>query len=238
MDDDMKALHARFAGFSASFRHPLTLTGMQITTPVPPFSTLLGLMSACAGTVIVPQDTQIGFEFRAAGTDREVERTNRFQYKRGLLEPHKEGQSIMYRQVHFDPVLDLYVTNLNFKRVFEAPASTPCLGRSQDIAWIEFVREVELTPAEEGDIGPTLLPRPFPVSGLILRLPEWMENSQLGYVRKSGPFGFYMSGVPTDQARMRVKGPRLFHPADARSSADVVYIHEWLKTNSFIKAPN
>lgn len=186
-------------------------------------------MGACAGRVVTPKDTRLGFEFKSSGLDREIERTNRLQFKGGKLEPHKEGQSIMYRQVHFEPILDLFVTNLELKSAFESPASTPCLGRSQDIAWIEYVREVELLPVEEGDVGATLLPRPYPIRGLILRLPEWMENSRTGYVRKSGPFGFYMSGIPTDQKRLHVKGPRLFHSSDSLSSDDAVYIHEWIK---------
>ena len=224
-----RALHVRFSGLSASFRHPLTLTGMQVSTPVPPFSTLLGIVGACAGRVITPQDTRIGFEFRATGTDREIERTNRLQLKDNVLIPHRKGQSIMYRQVHFNPTLDLYVTNTELKSAFESPVSTPCLGRSQDIARIDFVKNIELKPVEEGDIGPTLLPQPFPVRGLILGIKEWMENSSTGYVRKAGPFGFYMAGVPTDPSKIHVKGPNLFHPSDTSSKTDVVYIHSWMK---------
>lgn len=223
------ALHVRFSGFSASFRHPLTLTGMQISTPVPPFSTLLGIIGACAGRIITPQDTRIGFEFRATAADREIERTNRFQFKNSVLQPHKDGQSIMFRQVHFNPILDLYVTNTNLKQAFESPVSTPSMGRSQDIAWIDFVREISLEPVEEGDLGPTLLPQPFPVKGLILRLPEWMENDRMGYVRRAGPFGFYMAGIPTDQSRMHARGPNLFHPSDSSPPNDAIYIHSWLK---------
>jgi hypothetical protein len=135
----------------------------------------------------------------------------------------------MYRQVHFNPVLDLYLTNLGLKSAFDFPTSTPCLGRSQDIAWIEHNCEVELYPVEEGNVGPTLLPRTFPIRGLIMRLPEWMDNSLTGFVRRPGPFGFYMSGVPTDETRMHVRGPSLFHPSDAAAEEDAVYIHEWMK---------
>lgn len=138
----------------------------------------------------------------------------------------------MYRQVHFNPILDLYVTNLDLKHAFDSPASTPCLGRSQDVAWIEFVRNVDLVPVAEGDVGPTLLPRPFPPSGLILRLPEWMENDRLGYVRKTGPFGFYMSGIPTETKRIHVKGPRLYHSSDSKSPKDAIYLHEWMNITS------
>lgn len=223
----MDAIHARLSGFTASFRHPLTLTGVQISTPVPAFSTLLGIISACAGRTITPKDTRIGFEFMASTSDREMERTNRLQYERGILREHREGQSIVSREVHFGPVLDLYVTNTGLRNAFEAPAATPCLGRSQDVAWIDFVRQIDLEQVRDGMIGPTLLPQPFPMRGLILRLPEWMENDSLGYVRRSGPFSFFMAGVPTQSSRMHVAGPNLFHPSDAQSQTDAVYIHQW-----------
>lgn len=171
----------------------------------------------------------MGFEFRASSSDKEIERTNRFQFEKGVLVPNKKGQSIMLRQVHFNPILDLYLTNLQLRSAFESPGSTPCFGRSQDIAWIEFVRNVDLYPVDEGEVGPTLLPRPFPIKGLILRLPEWMENDRTGYIRKPGPFGFYMSGSPADPQRMHVRGPGLYHPSDSTVMSDVVYIHEWIK---------
>ena len=200
-----------------------------MSTPVPPYSTILGLISACAGRIIRPKDTRVGFEFSSVGADRELERTNRLQYKGGVLAPHREGQSIMFRQVHFFPTLDLFVTNLDLREAFESPVSTPCLGRSQDVAWINSVQEIELSTVPEGNIGATLLPRPYPIRGLILRLPEWMENDRLGYVRKKGPFGFYTAGAPNDFSRAHVKGPNLFHPSDSESLDDVVYIHQWLE---------
>lgn len=199
---------------------------------MPSFSTLLGLIGACAGRVVTPDDTRIGFEFKSSSSDRELERTNRFQYERGALREHREGQSIMVRQVHFNPVLDLYTTNTSLKESLESPTITPCLGRSQDVAWIEFVREINLDPVDEGDVGPTLLPQSFSVKGLVLRLPEWMENDQLGYTRRAGPFGSYVSGVPTDLTRVHTKGPNLFHPSDAASPTDAVYIHSWTATKT------
>ncbi|MDG6921894.1 MAG: CRISPR-associated protein Cas5 [Nitrososphaerota archaeon] len=223
----MNAIHVRFAAFTASFRHPLSLTGMQISTPMPPFSTLLGLIGACAGRIITPDDTRIGFEFRASCSDREIERTNRFQFERGILREHRDGQSIMARQVHFNPVLDLYLTNVGLKDDFKAPMSTPYLGRSQDIAWIEFVRDVVLEPVNEGDIGPSMLPQTFRARGLVLRLPEWIENEKLGYTRRTGPFVSFICDVPTNRAKVRAKGPNLFHSSDMEFPSDAVYIHSW-----------
>jgi hypothetical protein len=206
---------------------------MQLSTPVPAYSTILGLVSACAGKVIGPKDTRLGFEFKAVSSDNiEIERTDRFQFKAGVLAPHRSGQSIMSRQVHFEPLLDLFVTNLNLKSAFESPVSSPCFGRSQDLAWIEFVRDIDLTPVKEGDIGATLLPRPYPFRGLILRLPEWMENARTGYVRSSGPFGFYSSGSATDAKRTHVEGPDLYHASDANAPGDAVYLHSWLEPKS------
>ena len=227
----IRALHVRLEGFTASFRHPLVLSGTQISTPVPAYSHLLGMISACAGRIVTPDETRIGFEFRCQSRDLELERTVRWQVdKQGRLKPHSKGQGISYRQVYWQPQLDLFVSNLDLKPAFEQPAATPCFGRSQDIAWIKWWREVELNPVPEGALGPTLIPYPQPgVAGFIVRLPEWFDNTVLGRLRRPGPFGHYQAMPPNVGAmRFQVKRSDLFHPSDAPREEHVIYLHQWL----------
>jgi CRISPR-associated protein Cas5t len=227
----IKALHIRLEGLTASFRHPLIISGTQVSTPMPAYSNLLGLIGACAGRVVSHNDTQIGFEFHCQSHDLELERTVRWQVeKNGRLKPHSKGQGISYRQVYWSPVLDLYVTNLDLKVAFEKPATTPCLGRSQDIAWIKLVREVTLHVAPRGKLGPTLIPYPQRgLAGLIVRLPEWFENDRQGRPRRPGPFGFYQAISPTlGGRRFEIERGDLFHPSDAQEEGDVIYLHQWL----------
>lgn len=226
------ALHIRLEGFTASFRHPLVLSGTQISTPVPSYSHVLGMISACAGRAVGPQETRIGFEFHCESRDLELERTVRWQVdKQGRLKPHSKGQGISYRQVYWTPRLDLFVTSLDLKPAFERPAATPCFGRSQDIAWIKSLKEVELHPVLKGALGPTLIPYPQPgIAGLILRLPEWFENNILGRSRRPGPFGHYQAMPPTvGDMRFQVERADLFHPSDSQREDDVVYVHQWLQ---------
>jgi len=225
-------LHVRLGGFSASFRHPLIVSGAQISTPVPAYSHVLGMISACAGRVVGPAETRIGFEMHCRSYNMELERTVRWQAdKRGRLKPHRKGQSIRHRQVYWLPAMDLYVTNRSLRMAFERPVATPRFGRSQDIAWIDWCREVELCPVERGYIGPTLVPYPqLGVGGLVVRLPEWFDNSFYGRPRRAGPIGHYQAMSSTEgDIRFHIERGNLFHSSDAQRAEDVVYLHQWLK---------
>lgn len=224
-----RALHVHLEGFTASYRHPLVLSGTQMSTPMPAYSNLLGMISSCAGRPLRPAETRVGFEFRCAFQDLEMERTVRFEMKRGALRPHSKGQGIVRRQVYWQPRLDLYVTNLALRSAFYRPTATPCFGRSQDIAWITSVTEVDLEPMESGVLGPTLLPQPArDVPGHMVRLPEWYENDREGYTRQPGPLGLYQAMLPTTDLLFQVSRPDLYHPSDAERPNKVIYLHEWI----------
>lgn len=248
------ALHVRMEGLTASFRLPLTISGTQISVPMPSYSTLLGIISACAGRVVKSKETRIGFEFRCQSRYQELERKDRLALKDGTLKPFRdekapkdfrphikttsEGpivcleeihQGIGSRQVYWHPTLDLYITNVGLKSAFENPAATPSLGRSQDIAWIVLVRELELQAVKTGKLGPTLLPRVhMKIPGLIVRLPEWIDNSKMNYSREIGPMGIYQAMNPIGDKRYEVEGENLYHPSDAESENQAIYLHQWL----------
>lgn len=257
MTSSIPALHVRLEGLTASFRHPLIISGAQISTPMPSYSNLLGMISACAGRIIKPAETRIGFEFHCRSYDLELERKDRLALKGNKLQPFRDkkapkdyrlhirmetGHSIGFleevhqgigsRGVYWYPKLDLYVTNLDLKSAFENPVATPCFGRSQDVGWISFVQEIELIPKSKGKLGPTLLPmlqKPFSIPSLVIRLPEYMKNAKMGYVREPGPFGVYQAMDPLIDKRFEVAGENFFyHPADLECKDDVVYLHTWL----------
>jgi len=223
----MKALHVHLEGYTASFRRPLIISGIKITT-LPAYSTLLGIISACVGRTVRPHETRIGFEFTCSGVAEEIERTHRLQFEDGRLRAHSKGLGISKRQMYTDPQLDLYVTNCSLKSAFEHPCATPCFGQSQDVAWITNVGEIELTPVSEGAIGPTLLPYPQGgVAGLIVSLPDWFENEVRGRTRLVGPIRKFEAILPFTRIRYHIRRADLFHPSDAPRDEDVVYVHVW-----------
>lgn len=224
------ALHIQLEGFTAFFKHPLTITGTQISLPCPPYSTLLGMLSAVAGRIISPSETRIGFEFHCSSRDIEIEKTDRLSLSKGILSPHREGSGVLKRYVYFRPELDLYVTNLELEQAFRSPVSTPSLGRSQDIVWIKNVERVELIETASGKIGPTLIPEiKMNIPSLLVRCPEWFENEVEGRTRIAGPFGFYQGLMPTTRERFLVSMSNLYHPSNMKEPCDAIYLHKWLQ---------
>lgn len=181
----MKLLHTKIVGWTATFRMPLLYSGTGLTAPVPPYSTLLGFIGNLAAREIKPHETRIGYVFKSSGTAIDMETTQRFKMSGDKLRPQEKG--IVKRQFHLNPVLDIYLDNLDFRDFFENPRNTPSLGRSQDLAWIEKTGIVEAESISEAKVGGTLLPFPqSDASGQILNLPEYFFNDERGYTRRTG----------------------------------------------------
>lgn len=225
----MRGLHVQLEGFSAFFRLPFIVTGTQLSSPLPPYSTLLGLISCCAGRNIIPQETRIGYEYKIRGTTFELERTDRLEMdNKGRLKPNPKGQGVSYREIHIAPILDLYITNINLKAIFEKPVGTPCLGRSQDIVWINHIEEIDFIEKNEGKIGATLLPFPQKdFGGRIVRLADYFDNSKQGVLRKLKKLGNYQAVPRVADDGIYVTTKNLFHSTNMLDQERVVYIHDW-----------
>lgn len=217
-------LHISIRAWTATFRLPLFYSGTGLTSPLPPFSTLLGLIGSAAGREIMPGETNIGFYFRSNGTAIDLETTQRLYIDdKRRLKPNRE-RGIAKRQFHINPELELYLDNLSFKKAFEYPANSLCLGRSQDLAWVSDVGEVEADPVPEGIIKGTLIPFPEPnAAGLILLLPDYFDNSEYGYSREIGKLGKYQTVRYDNPAN--IKRDNLFR---LKNSEETIYLHSLL----------
>ena len=70
----MKVFRIKISAWTASFRYPNIISGYQPTLEVPPLSTILGLMNACAGRYLNHADMEIGyyFSYRSISNDLET----------------------------------------------------------------------------------------------------------------------------------------------------------------------
>ena len=70
----MKAYRIEISTWTSSFRYPNVISGFQPTLTVPPISTVLGLINACAGKYIKHNQLNIGyyFDFKAKCVDLET----------------------------------------------------------------------------------------------------------------------------------------------------------------------
>jgi hypothetical protein len=222
----MKALHVRLEALTAAYPYPFLKSGTILTLPAPPFSSILGNLSACAGRSVGPEETLIALQFKSAGKTLDLERTRRLQMNtKGRLSTNRQ-QGLAVREFHVNPCLDLYLTQLDFESSFYSPATSPCLGRSQDLGWISLVRQIELVPVTEGVLGPTLVQFPNVQAGgqILPPLVDYFLNDRLGRVRRIGRLSRYQF-VPKDAHVRTCDGFELFHPDDHEQPDHVVVMH-------------
>lgn len=148
----MKFLRILIEGWTASFRYPTFISGFQPTLPVPPLSTIYGLLSAAKGDLVTPNDTNVGFVFESEAKSVDLETIYEL---RGLT---GNKSNVAKREFLFNPKLYLYLDKFDFKEFFEKPAYPILLGRSSDLAYINEIKEVELKKKSCVNLGKTILP--------------------------------------------------------------------------------
>jgi CRISPR-associated protein Cas5t len=153
----MKLLRVKIRSWTASFRYPIFVAGLQPTLPLPPLSTIYGLISAAKGEIITPQHTSVGyvFSYQAKATDLET------IYE---LEGLQAKSNVAKREFLYDNELYLYLTNLDLEAAFRSPYYSILLGRSTELAMIEEIKQVDLEEKNGVKIGKTLIP--FPMKGI------------------------------------------------------------------------
>ncbi len=184
----MKVLRVHITGWVSSFRNPLFISGFQPTLPLPPLSTLYGILTAAKGEWVTPHDAAVGFVFQSNGNGIDLETVYEFD---GTLSPNsninkrqsKLGSSkVLYsmrlnpnikkREFLVAPQLYLYTPEMWLKEAFERPHYPLLLGRSSDLATVESIKEIELENRSETTYQNTILPFPDPqLHGQMLTLP-------------------------------------------------------------------
>ena len=165
----MKYLRILIEGWTASFRYPAFISGFQPTLPVPPLSTIYGLLSAAKGELVTPDETNVGFvfDYDAKAVDLET------IYELKGLKGNKSN--VAKREFLFNPSLYLYTDDLEFKKYFKNPAY-PIL--SSDLAIISEIKEIEMEKKNNVKLGKTILP--FGIEGafgIIQALPTHFSDS-------------------------------------------------------------
>jgi|SRR5581483_6512859 len=154
----MNVTRIHLQGWTASFRYPMFISGFQPTLPVPPLSTIYGLLSAAKGNLVTPKDTDVGFVFISKGKAVDLETI----YE--LSEPLRAKSNVCKREVLFEPELYLYILNSEFAGYFHNPHYPLLIGRSTELAMVKEIKEVELEERSSVRLGYSLLP--FPMDGI------------------------------------------------------------------------
>lgn len=174
--NSLRCYGVRLSGWTASFRHPQFVTGAQPTLPLPPPSTIYGLIAAAAGRWVNPDECRVAYVFQSEGTARDLEKI--YQFSRSS----SAGSTVIYRDWLTNWRLWLYFTEPVWAENFRSPVFPLTLGRQQELAHVEIdpggetMREVELSRSATTLKGTAI---PFPSfdgpSGVVMALPMVMS---------------------------------------------------------------
>ncbi|MDK2882756.1 MAG: CRISPR-associated protein Cas5t [Bacillota bacterium] len=207
----ISAVRIVLAAYSASFRVPGFL-GYQLTIPVPPLSTIYGLISAAAGRWVLPSEVEwlaYRCEYESKAMDLEaiitVARSNPTEAARLV------GRNVLRREFLVMPRLTLYLPPA-WGGAFRRPRYHLLLGRTQDVAGVESITPVTLEPVDEGEVGGVLLPLELLTHGQN-RVDGWLHNLPLAF---------------TSEPYRQLLGMKIFGVVDARRGPSLVRTPGWL----------
>lgn len=165
----MNAYRVKLNGWTASFRYPQLVSGTQPTLPLPPPSTIYGLVSAAVGQWVDPRDCRLAYVFRHAGRTKDLETIYQFSNSASAK------SNVVWREWLTDWTLWLYLTDEAFAQAFERPVYPLLLGRQQELAYATGSHEIILEQ-QATRLNGTVVPFPFQgASGMLLSLPLVMS---------------------------------------------------------------
>jgi len=149
----MKVARIYIRGWTASFRYPAFISGFQPTLPVPPLSTIYGLLSAAKGEIVTPADAKVGYVFQSHGEAVDLEAIYELHDT-----PLRVNTNVVKRQLLCEPELFLYVDDLSFVEYFRYPYYPLLLGRSTELAMVVKSEPFELEERTNVRIGGSIFP--------------------------------------------------------------------------------
>lgn len=147
----MKVFRVDITAWTASFRYPNLISGVQPTLEAPPLSTILGLLNAASGQHLRHKNLEIGYYFEYAGKTFDLETIYMISTDSKGNPSNVAKSNIIQREFMADVRLSLYLNDPVILDYLRRPYYDVLLGRSGDLATISLPVEVELTEIEQAN---------------------------------------------------------------------------------------
>jgi CRISPR-associated protein Cas5t len=134
----------KITSWTASFRYPNLISGVQPTLEVPPLSTVLGLLNAAAGQYLEHENLTIGYYFEFGAKAFDLETIYQIDSDSKGRASNNAKSNIIQREFLFENTLWLYLTDNQLVEYLKQPVYSLLLGRSGDLASVEKIETVEL----------------------------------------------------------------------------------------------
>ena len=201
----MKVYRVKLTSWTASFRFPNIISGYQPTLPVPPISTVLGILNASAGTYLEYGKLDIGYYFEYSGKTIDIETIYQVELDSNNIPKNQVKSNIIRREILSGACLYIYMLEKSLADLFKRPYYQLLLGRSSDLATVEEIKELELEESEvsfyvKGQVTPF---GKYHLPGIIQAFPKYFSNTIPRQNLGTSPF----SVIPFDAAEHRVDMP-------------------------------
>lgn len=174
----MKAYRIKISAWTSSFRYPNILSGFQPTLSVPPVSTVLGIINACAEIYLSHDEVSLGYYFEYGAKSVDLETIYQVELDNKGVPKNQMKSNVIRREFLYDTRLYIYLFDPKLVAYLRSPVYPLLLGRSSDLATVESIEEVELEENREATkIKGQLMPfKDYHLPGLIQALPKYFTN--------------------------------------------------------------
>lgn len=171
----MEVYKIDITSWTASFRYPNLISGLQPTLEVPPISTVLGLINAAAGQYLEHKDLSIGYYFQFEAESEDLETIYQISSKDGR--PTNTAKSnVIVRKFLFNNFLRIYTTDQKIANYLDKPYYPILLGRMNDLATVEQISTGILEKKDSSHIRGQVIPFSHYLPGQIQALPQYFTN--------------------------------------------------------------
>ncbi|MFW9997077.1 MAG: type I-B CRISPR-associated protein Cas5b [Candidatus Odinarchaeota archaeon] len=155
----MKVLKIAMTSPTASFKHPFFHGDLQPSLPIPPFSTIFGLLSAVRGEILTSMDQTGKFTFFFTSETAQYDLETIWKPDLTMKTSISHISNPIKREFLYNSHLTLYLTDLSWKKDFSVPYYQITLGRSQDIASIQSLDTITLQERDSGILSNCWIPK-------------------------------------------------------------------------------
>lgn len=147
----MKVYRITISSWTSSFRYPNIISGFQPTLLVPPISTVLGLLNACSGSYLKHTQLSLGYYFEYGSKNVDLETIYQVEINNKGIPKNQVKSNVLKREFLYDCRLFLYLPDSKYIDSVKSPVYQILLGRSNDLAYIEVIEEVDLVEVKNAD---------------------------------------------------------------------------------------
>jgi len=174
----MEVYKIDITSWTASFRYPNLISGVQPTLEVPPLSTVLGLINAAAGFYIPHKSLTLGYYFQYETIAEDMETIYMIPSDKGRPSNREIKSNIIFRKFLVNNFLRIYTPDESIAEYLSRPYYQLLLGRMNDLATVVNISQKTKLEAVEkaGLIRGQIVPFRYKLPGQIQALPQYFTD--------------------------------------------------------------